>query len=355
MQKRNLIQIGIAALAGSLLTILFLVAMEGQPLCPQEGLQPQVVWDAARTLYYWIIDGSVAPAVDVTGEGDVPVTLDGEAVTLGTGANTIGQVTVTNASLPVQVGNTNDITVTLDSETVSVDVTNTGDITVTLDSEVVAVDATGQGDVPISTSRDLTVTLDGEVVSVDVTNTDDITVTLDGETVTVDSELAAAAAAGDGASNPTVPQVGAMASLYNGSAWDRERANWSTWPFPAGVHTYIAPVVGETKTLVNYNAKGAYVVVNITGIGDGQTLTVKGYVYDYDAGAEGSDQSELIWSSEALTPTGRWSYIIYPGVGAAAEDIVETVSYPLPRLWELGVVVANNEPITFSIGVHYIN
>jgi hypothetical protein len=65
------------------------------------------------------IDGTVT--ADVTGEGDVPVTLD--------------------------------------SEVVAVDATGQGDVPVTLDSEVVDVDATGQGDVPI--------TLDGEDVGLD--------------------------------------------------------------------------------------------------------------------------------------------------------------------------------------------
>jgi len=184
-------------------------------------------------------------------------------------------------------------------------------------------------------------------------------ITVDG-TVTGDTELAAAAAAADDAANPTIPQVGALNSLYNSttvdSSWDRERNNWSEWPFPNDCYTYEAPVTGETVKMTNYNAKGAYIVVNITGIGAGQTLTVKGYINDYDgAGAEASDQMECIWASAALTPTGRHTYIIYPGVGAAAQDVVATVSYPLPRLWAIGVTVVNNEPITFSIGVHYIN
>jgi hypothetical protein len=57
-----------------------------------------------------------------------------------------------------------DVPVTLDSEVVSVDATGQGDVPITLDSEVVAVDATGQGDVPI--------TLDGEEVTVNLGATD---------------------------------------------------------------------------------------------------------------------------------------------------------------------------------------
>jgi len=194
-----------------------------------------------------------------------------------------------------------------------------------------------------------------DIGDVTLNNTEDVTVTLDSETVIVDSELAAAAALADDAANPTVPTVGAGQLLYNSttvdSSWDRERNNWSIWPFPSLQRT-----ASGTVSLVNYNAKGAYIVVNITGIGLNQSLTVKGYVYDYDgAGTEASDQMETIWSSAALTPTGRHTYLIYPGAGAAAQDVVATVSYPLPRRWVIGTVLNNSEPITFSIGVHYIN
>ena len=67
------------------------------------------------------------------------------------------------------------------------------------------------------------------------------------------------------------------------------------------------------------------------------------------------EQQESLWTTAALTPTGRHTYLIYPGAGAAAQDVVATVSYPLPRLFRIGTVLNNSEPITFSIGVHYIN
>ncbi len=39
----------------------------------------------------------------------------------------------------------------------------------------------------------------------------------------------------------------------------------------------------------------------------------------------------------------------------AAQDVVATVSYPIPRSWIVSAVLNNSEPITFSLGVHYIN
>jgi len=180
------------------------------------------------------------------------------------------------------------------------------------------------------------------------------TITVDG-TVTAGTELPAAAALADAAANPTVPTAGAAQMLYNSKSvaptWDRERNNWSEWPFPSLQRTASGSV-----TVENYNAKGAYIVVNITGIGVDQSLTVSASLYDYDgAGTEASDQQEVLWASAALTPTGRHTYLVYPGAGAAAQDVIATVSYPLPRLFRIGTVLNNSEPITFSIGVHYIN
>jgi hypothetical protein len=115
--------------------------------------------------------------VDATGQGDVPITLDGEEVTVNLGATDNGvldnidsntdygavvgggaeatalRVTLANDSTGVVSIDDGGNTITVDG---SVDVTGSGDVPITLDSEVVAVDATGQGDVPI--------TLDGETV-----------------------------------------------------------------------------------------------------------------------------------------------------------------------------------------------
>ena len=106
--------------------------------------------------------------VDATGQGDVPVTLDGEAVTIqdGGGAITVdGTVAVTDGGGSLTVDGSvsvddgaGSLTVDDGGVALAVDATGQGDVPVTLDSEVVAVDATGQGDVPI--------TLDGESVAV---------------------------------------------------------------------------------------------------------------------------------------------------------------------------------------------
>jgi hypothetical protein len=59
----------------------------------------------------------------------------------------------------------------------------------------------------------------------DATNGLDVDVTRVQGTVTVDSELAAAAALADGASNPTTSVIGSMLQCYNGTTWDRARGD----------------------------------------------------------------------------------------------------------------------------------
>ena len=288
---------------------------------------------------------------------------------LPTGSNTIGDVTVSDittgtvavddggnilsvddagGSLTVDDGATS---LTVDGSVVVSSVT-TGTVQVDDGGNVLSVDDAG-GSLTVDDGA-TSLTVDGTVAVSDVT-TGTIDVGAVSGTVTVDSELPAAAALADAASNPTVPKVGAAQLLYNATAvnanWDRERNNWAEWPFPSLQRT-----ASSWVQLVNYNARGAYIVVNITGIGLDQSLTVSAQLYDYDgAGSEASDQQETIWASAALTPTGRHSYLIYPGAGAAAQDVVATVSYPLPRLWNVSATLNNSEPITFSIGVHYIN
>ncbi len=144
-----------------------------------------------------IKNGKVVVDVDATGQGDVPVTLNGEVV----------------------------------------GVSSSVDLTVTLDSEIVSVDATGQGDVPISTSRDLTVTLDSEVIMADVTgqgdvpikigNSEDITVTLGGEVVVL-----GAGSAEVGSLYTSTNQIGeVLVKGYNDSTWRNVLVDKSTDSF----------------------------------------------------------------------------------------------------------------------------
>lgn len=60
--------------------------------------------------------------------------------------------------------------------------------------------------------------------AVDASGRVSVNLTASSATVTVDTELPAAAALADGASNPTTPTVGAAGLLWNGATWDRRKS-----------------------------------------------------------------------------------------------------------------------------------
>ncbi len=68
----------------------------------------------------------------------------------------------------------------------------------------------------------------------------------------VNTELPAAAALADGASNPTAPAVGAAGLLYNGSTYDRERGNVEGTLLASAART----TTTATATQTNYNHRG---------------------------------------------------------------------------------------------------
>lgn len=119
---------------------------------------------------------------------------------------------------------------------------NTGQLAVTanagtnLNTSALALDATltggtqktkivdGSGNVIASTSNALNVSVQNSTLAVTQSGS-----------WTVDTELPAAAALADGASNPTVPGVGAFGMVYNGATWERMRGDLGDGSSPTGV------------------------------------------------------------------------------------------------------------------------
>ena len=102
-----------------------------------------------------VIEANIEGALDAGDEviGRVKIT-DGVEVANVNASNQV-EVSVEN-TVVADVTGQGDVPITLDSEVVEVDATGQGDVPITLDSEVVEVDATGQGDIPV--------TLDSEAV-----------------------------------------------------------------------------------------------------------------------------------------------------------------------------------------------
>ena len=67
-------------------------------------------------------------------------------------------------------------------------------------------------------------TTPSQIAAVDASGRLSVNLAASSATVTVDTELPAAAALADGASNPTTPTIGAANLTYNGTTWDRLRS-----------------------------------------------------------------------------------------------------------------------------------
>jgi len=167
-------------------------------------------------------------------------------------------------------------------------------------------------------------------------------------TIVVDTELPAAAAAADGAANPTTAMASAIESLFNGTTWDRRRNNAVVTMGDTGAKT----TTFNGATQVNYNALGAYITVAVgTVSGTSPTLSVQ-LQYSYDGGTNFINVGP---ASTALTASGTITFIVYPtNVSQAAGSTPATlttgatqtvaINAPLPRSWRLVYTIGGTTP-----------
>lgn len=90
----------------------------------------------------------------------------------------------------------------------------------------------------------------------------------------VDTELPAAAALADGASNPTSPTIGADVLLYNGSTWDRQRSGSATSTQPHYGAGLVHRAGGAFTFLASTSHTATTVLSAQTGLGGFNTLVV---------------------------------------------------------------------------------
>lgn len=158
-------------------------------------------------------------------------------------------------------------------------------------------------------------------------------------TQTVDTELPAAAALADGASNPTTPTVGAAQMLFNGSTLDRERGNFNTTTGDTGAKT----ATGNGATQTNYNARGMLVVYNIGAVsGTAPTLVLK-LQHSPDGGTTWYDIAGA--NTVSITAPGVAAMMVHPNIPAVANGGVQ---YPLARTWRVVWTIGGTTP-SFTI------
>jgi hypothetical protein len=159
-------------------------------------------------------------------------------------------------------------------------------------------------------------------------------------TVAVDSELPAAAALADGATNPTAPTVGAAGLLWNGASWDRRLSRFETTTGDTGTKT--ATFNGATQT----SPAGAIVALIVIRLG-----TVSGTSPTFSTVFQFSPDAGVTWVALAtalgnLTASNQIGKI---GVGPLAAAPTggtanQLVSGVLPKTWRLVVTIGGTTP-----------
>lgn len=95
---------------------------------------------------------------------------------------------------------------------------------------------------------------------------------------------------------------------------------------------------------VNHNWRGAYFIVNVSAGGGAGGLTF--YVRETNASIQ------LLVADAAITTTGTYVYLLYPGAAKHAtpgSHLVKAVSGPLPRDYEILITVADGTSYTYTV------
>lgn len=131
--------------------------------------------------------------------------------------------------------------------------------------------------------------------------------------------------------------------LFSGASWNRQRNNYEVTVLASAART----IAINSADLVNYNARGVIVVINVTAITATPILTVTITGKDTLSG-----KYVTILASAAISTVSVNTLIVYPGIAAAANSKADQ---PLPRVWRVEVAVADADSATYSIGANYIN
>ncbi|MFO0929156.1 MAG: hypothetical protein U0736_19390 [Gemmataceae bacterium] len=162
-------------------------------------------------------------------------------------------------------------------------------------------------------------------------------------TVSADTELPAAAALADGASNPTTPTVGAAELLFNGSTWDRRPGTQEGTLLTSAIRN----TTNDSAVQTNYGAKGVLITMNLTAAaGTGIKLELRGI----DPILGGDIILARFTSNRNNTAQVHWLEL-HPGAASASVDgWGERFQGCLPRRWKLRVLHSDGNNLTYSVG-----
>jgi hypothetical protein len=109
-----------------------------------------------------------------------------------------------------------------------------------------------------------------------------------------------------------------------------------------------ARTADTTAEFRNHDARGIILVVDVTAKGTAPSVTPNIMTKD-----EADNFDNILWTaSAAITATGQYRYIIYPG--ASGGSATQVAGIPLPLEWQLFMDHTNTDSITYSVRGHLI-
>jgi hypothetical protein len=162
------------------------------------------------------------------------------------------------------------------------------------------------------------------------------------------SGVGAPSSLADGTSNPNVGAVSAEGMLFNGTTWDRARANTAATAVDlTGART----ASGTGVTAVNFDATGGIIQVNVTAVSGTTPTAVFKVQYSVD-GTNFLDLDATNAATASITATGQYVIKVFPGIPTVAAG---SCNSPLPRTWRLAWTIGGTTPsFTFVSHVTYI-
>lgn len=154
------------------------------------------------------------------------------------------------------------------------------------------------------------------------------------------------------ASPGAIPEHMAFPELFNGTTWDRQRANTEGILLASAART----LQTFSPTQTNHNAKGVAVGIEVTAKAAATTLTA--YIYEVDpiTGNRLYIASTAVWAAAVLA---RAYLVVYPGIlaadyASAGGSTPYARSAALPRSWGFQVDPGDASSVTYSASFAYI-
>lgn len=146
----------------------------------------------------------------------------------------------------------------------------------------------------------------------------------------------------DGQSAPNgLAATAGFGLLFNGSTWDRQRNNLTAQIFASAARTSTV-TSGDTQ---NFNHKGIILSLNVTAASGTGGLQLVIQMKDGTAAV----YKQLNTAPTAITATGQYVYMLYPGIGDTNSNNAQNISQVLPQNFRVQVIHGDSSSYTYSV------